>query len=567
MSDKNKIHIELIKEWLEFDVDPVIRQRGLDYFTAGHIVNFQQDDEGKYIATVIGTNEYNVWFKIVDFEIYSSCNCPFSGDICKHQAAVAYAISEDYSPTTQTETVNTLLFPEEVRLQKILDQFTPEEIRKELFSILLSSEELFNNFTIAHEPLPEDRRSIRSIVLKALRTGADRSGFIDYWHAEDSARAVQEILNNANRLQNRGCVLHAFNVYRVTAIETTKALSRSDDSNGFLGAVVDDSIRLIHQCACLCPEEEKRILFSDLLKMIKNDVFSGWDWGWYLLQSLVVLIESEVQKKKVFAYLDEIESLDRRYSLPEYTMEKIQQIKHQVIIKTEGEDAGWAFVSDNIKLNHFRFLWIEYLISKQDFAEAMRVSKEGIALCESIPNRYAGIIHDYYKKLLAIAKVIDNQTMILQYETHLLIKFDDWPMYARIQQQYSEKDWQTVRESIWEKLKHKSYPSTLAKAFVHESEWDLLLDLCIQHPSIYSEHNRLLENKYPEHMANYYRGEAFKALNDTHNRNYYRVEAHKLTKLIKLGFPELFTRTIEDLCSMYPARRAMIEELTKVKTS
>jgi len=44
MSDKNKIHIELIKEWLDFDDDPVIRQRGLDYFTSGHIENFQQDD-------------------------------------------------------------------------------------------------------------------------------------------------------------------------------------------------------------------------------------------------------------------------------------------------------------------------------------------------------------------------------------------------------------------------------------------------------------------------------------------------------------------------------------------
>ncbi|MCD6475056.1 MAG: SWIM zinc finger family protein [Anaerolineaceae bacterium] len=178
MSDKNKIHIELIKEWLDFDVDPVIRQRGLDYFTSGHIENFQQDDEGKYVAIVIGTDEYNVWFKVVDSEIYSSCNCPFPGDICKHQVAVAYAISEGYSPTTQTEIVEALFFPEEVRLQKILDQFTPEEIRKELFSILLSDEELFNNFTNAHEPLPEDRRSIRRIVLKALQTGADTTSVI-----------------------------------------------------------------------------------------------------------------------------------------------------------------------------------------------------------------------------------------------------------------------------------------------------------------------------------------------------------------------------------------------------
>jgi len=69
--------------------DPVIRQRGYEYFERGNVINLVSF-ENKIMATVAGTANYITSIEIKDNELHISCTCPYEGN-CKHAAALMYA--------------------------------------------------------------------------------------------------------------------------------------------------------------------------------------------------------------------------------------------------------------------------------------------------------------------------------------------------------------------------------------------------------------------------------------------------------------------------------------------
>ena len=69
--------------------DPVIRQRGYEYFEDGAVVN-PIAFENKIMATVVGTADYITSIEVKNNELHFSCTCPYEGR-CKHEAALLYA--------------------------------------------------------------------------------------------------------------------------------------------------------------------------------------------------------------------------------------------------------------------------------------------------------------------------------------------------------------------------------------------------------------------------------------------------------------------------------------------
>ncbi|MCD6474123.1 MAG: hypothetical protein J7K47_04370 [Thermoplasmata archaeon] len=69
--------------------DPVIRQRGYEYFEDEAVVN-PVAFENKIMATVVGTANYITSIEVKNNELHFSCTCPYEGR-CKHEAALLYA--------------------------------------------------------------------------------------------------------------------------------------------------------------------------------------------------------------------------------------------------------------------------------------------------------------------------------------------------------------------------------------------------------------------------------------------------------------------------------------------
>lgn len=81
----------------EYHIGNTILQRGKAYYEDGHVESFEEVENGAWIATVIGSEDYFVEIEfskrgtVKDYQ----CDCPYDGDLCKHVVAVLYAIRDE----------------------------------------------------------------------------------------------------------------------------------------------------------------------------------------------------------------------------------------------------------------------------------------------------------------------------------------------------------------------------------------------------------------------------------------------------------------------------------------
>ena len=79
----------------EKHIAPAILKRGRDYFNNGHVGELDENDNF-WTAEVYGSDDYLVEIRLNEQgEIYKyTCDCPYDGIVCKHVAAVCFAIRE-----------------------------------------------------------------------------------------------------------------------------------------------------------------------------------------------------------------------------------------------------------------------------------------------------------------------------------------------------------------------------------------------------------------------------------------------------------------------------------------
>lgn len=90
--------------------------RGKDYYLSDRVQNLEYED-GIYTAEVDGTDLYNVEVEIDGDELINSdCDCPYDRGICKHVAAVLFAIENGDENITESED---LTFSNATEIKKI----------------------------------------------------------------------------------------------------------------------------------------------------------------------------------------------------------------------------------------------------------------------------------------------------------------------------------------------------------------------------------------------------------------------------------------------------------------
>ena len=107
----------------EEDIHAIVLERGHDYFKRGHVHDLQQTAAG-WKAVVKGTQDYEVTLNGVDGLEAWICNCPHDhGPVCKHVAAVLYAIQDQIK----------------IEFGEILNGFSEEQLRTVVLKELMRS--------------------------------------------------------------------------------------------------------------------------------------------------------------------------------------------------------------------------------------------------------------------------------------------------------------------------------------------------------------------------------------------------------------------------------------------
>lgn len=225
-------------------------QRGLDYFSHGHVESLAETTEGVR-AMVRGSQNYTVMLMSDEGVIDYSCDCPIGseGAFCKHCVAAALACLNGGGAA--------LPKPPARRKAKELTladagKILQNEDKEALVSMLLDWAK------------DDDRLRERLILFAARRSGPDTGvatvrrafetavrvrGFMHYREASGWARGVDDAIDSIEQLLNDGHAAAVIELCEAALESLLRAIESVDDSDGHF-SMLSGRLQDIHYRAC-----------------------------------------------------------------------------------------------------------------------------------------------------------------------------------------------------------------------------------------------------------------------------------------------------------------------------
>ena len=119
----------MVKNWQGHFSNRIL-ERGFNYYLMDAVSGLVKTSQG-YQANVQGTEDYDVSIDLKNGRLQSmSCDCPYaeSGNICKHMAAVLYAVEDrDEDLPEKSESSS--------GVEEIINQMSVKDLREALLSV------------------------------------------------------------------------------------------------------------------------------------------------------------------------------------------------------------------------------------------------------------------------------------------------------------------------------------------------------------------------------------------------------------------------------------------------
>ncbi|MEZ5013556.1 MAG: hypothetical protein R2794_04630 [Chitinophagales bacterium] len=560
-------------------IDETILKRGLSYFRNGRVNTPEEISPGQFEAIVEGTEDYIVRILVKNNTISEfSCDCPYAdGPVCKHVTALIFYLQQEeldlpaakskkktrnkpVKRKTVIEQVDELLTTLPV---EVLHQYIKEQVANDM----AFRRKFLSHF--AHLNTNESKATYAKEIKAILRQAAGRGGFIDWRAVRNVGKAVQRVLESAQNHLNKGNGKSAFFIACAVLEEMTKAFQFADDSNGDIGSAVEGAYYILSQLSEEdLPEELRLQLFDYALTAYQKNIFVGWDWHLGMLEIAAFVIRSNAEEQQVIDLLDQIkqEKFDYNYRIA-------QEIKLNILKKTQGEKAAEAFIAKNLSNPSIRTEAIQNAIHKKDFAKAKALAKEGIQQDEK---ERPGLVADWQNYLLEIALKEKDKENSIHYARVLLIhdRSSLEPYFGILKQQVPKKDWSKFLENLIHELEKTARWNALiliTQIYVAEEMWeDLFLFLQFEFAKgsidieFMESYEKYLAKQYSEQIAFIYKEGIERIVEHGKGRNEYKRACRYIRRMIKLGARQMAESLIAELRTNYPARKALLEELNAI---
>jgi hypothetical protein len=252
-------------------------QRGLDYFSHGHVESLKELDDGVH-ALVRGNQDYTVTLTADEGVLDYSCDCPVGGDgaFCKHCVAAALALlnraSASVKPSARPKAKEVTLGD----AGKILRAEDKETLVRMMLDWAKHDDRLRERLILhaASRSGPDTSvAAVRGAFEKAVRV----HDFVHYREASSWARGVDDAIGSVEQLLRDGQAAAVIELCESALQSLQSAIQTVDDSDGHFG-VLRDRLQDIHYRACLEARPEpvnlaKRLFQWELLSDF--DVFDS----------------------------------------------------------------------------------------------------------------------------------------------------------------------------------------------------------------------------------------------------------------------------------------------------
>lgn len=560
----------------EYIADHEIVKRGKAYFNQQAVINLEEVEDDKWQAEVIGSNTYTVLVEVYEDEIVDSeCDCPYDwGVVCKHEIAVFFELKRLKSDSSYSRTPRQT--PMKVT-QDILQHLSMKELKQFILEYAKGDRKFRHDFIQEFREIGdsfiEAKTYAKNEIHYAISLADAEIGYLDYNACQAFGSSLSPLLEKLEEYINLGKEAQSVAIAQALIEEIHVIATEADDSSGQLGYMIDQGMETLRHIASSSTDES---LKADLFKYVQRErqksVYRGWelDGQWWIILTQLADIPDRVEEA--------LQSLDLQLGYDQhvkdysarYRFEQLSRLKLHIYQEYFPEKAE-KFMQDSVHLPSFRKELIEKCIALQQWKEAIRLAKEGIE--QDAANEFEGLVIEWRVYLTRIYRGKGDLKKCFQ---ELKILFDDsykFEYYEELKASCSPEQWPSERIIIITKLEKSAKENrwqtgltTLCKIYKEEQMWQPLWTVIQQSGklSLLQEYEKKLLPLYQAEIVVFYMQHIRKTAEYT-GRQYYQEIASHLSHMLHLHAFEQVEHLIDELLNKYRNRRAMKEELQKVR--
>ena len=580
IEDDNKFTIQNFNKW----IGSAILKKGEQYYKDGAVLEIEEDN-GNWTAEVEGTETYSVNVSLIKDEEIDEyfCDCPHDADVCKHIAAVFFAIRQEIKQRIKVPArVN-----KKNAFDELLSKITAEEYVKFIKQYAAKHKDFKTSFEIFFAD-KDDRIDIAEkyadLLQKLIKKYSGR-GYVDYRSSSQLANEVDKLIGKSNELANQKNYRDAFIVAIVILREMLDVINYSDDSNGSLAGVAYSAAETITLMAEgeHVPFDMKERIFNVLnMEFTSRNYFGYGDFGYDLFSTftdLAVLLNKE--EDFLSCIEKQLAKLTGHYD--DYGHDFLNRMKISFYESLGRTNEVEKLIHQNLDIQSVRQGEVNKAIDKKDFEAAKKLIEGGIKKAEA--DKHPGTVSQWEKELLRIA-VMENDLYKIRYYYKKFALDRHWidkEYYNKWKSTYKKHEWADVIDTvIEEKIYHTkstykknswwSLNSELLRAvaqfYIEEKYWEKLFDLVKYETELDTvlNYHKYLVPFYSDQLLQIYLPALEKRGDHASDRSAYANLAELMKDLIK-DIPagkEPIIAIAQRLMVKNPRKLAMIEELKKV---
>ena len=564
----------------EQHVDEEILKRGIQYFRNGNVSQVDKLSGGEYEAVVEGSETYTVNLTLKEGIITElECTCPYDwGPVCKHEVAVLYYLqheqlnSKEYSFTEKGSIKKNPSRKKTVaeQVDELLDKLSAEDLKKYIRETCKKDRSFRELFISRHLYLVQEvSKELYSKQINAvINSVTDRDGYINYKETGKIADAVSDLADTASAEIKAGNYRVALYICYAILEEMADLINHGeDDSDGDFGGGIELAMGILLAISEKPIDESlRKELFDYCVQAFIKGKFDDVECSYSMLEIAISIIKGEKEKQTIVTTLDSIKPNGERF---DYNYKEAQQLKLKLIRKTESEENAQQFLEANLTNSDFRREILLKAIDDKEYNRAIELAKEGIKLDEKDK---PGLAVEWQWQLLQIYQQQNDTLNIIQQAHYLFLNASRYPskdMFDILKKQIQPAEWQAYFDQLVEDKKKSERNvgfSKIAEMYVWEEQWENLMALLLKNPSLenISGYEKYLTPKYASQLVGLYQSGILNYMVHHINRDYYKVACEFIRRMIKIGGREEANILIKNLRTLYPQRRALMDELGRI---
>ncbi len=569
----------MLIESLKNRTDSAVWSRGVSYFKNGSVRKVVEVDDNKFEAIVVGSDKYKVRIKISNGDISKcSCNCPYDyGGPCKHIVALALYIDKNFLKIESKKDSKSDI------VDRIFEKISLNEIKNFLKDVVLNNKTVKERFLKLFDKSVDAKKAKDYYIKQIVDCISSELDSYDYL-SEDGAYTVNDFIDKLFEDAKAKIVDQdyetAFNI-SIAVIETVYArVSEYDEDGSYydeyyeyaedrssdLEDNIDKAFQIIDDIILNNIDKNlKQTIMEYFTNAIKNNNFEH-DSDIYLsiFNVLKDLIENIEELEAVFKIMNNLHLNNSQY-------ESLQCSKYYLIKQFMGEEKGNQFLEENLNNVNIFFIYIKNLIEQKNYEKAKSILKKSINSTIDMSQ-----IGSKSKKeralesLLEIAELENSSEDIIKYAKELFLfnNSNNEAYHNLLKSKVASEKWIEFLNSLIELIKSEKHnESLITTIYIRESWWDKLFDFVKTTQDIYivERFENYLLKDYSSEIAEIYYEKVKNYLKDNIGRDYYKTACKYIKKVAQFDSQESAEELIDYLKKMYPSRRALKEELQKIK--